>query len=193
MPASEPSLTVGIEEEYLLVDVRTRALATEAPLGLVAECERMLGPQVSPEFLRSQIEVGTRPCRTIAEARADLQRLRSGVVSCAAQFGLAPPEFRPVRLCNSGRQCKGEQAHAATPDVREQANRVEPAQAGLAGDFHGRRMLVDEPLVEAKGLYIHLARDSRSGRRPAARTIKASHRWSYKPPARPATSARSIT
>jgi carboxylate-amine ligase len=55
MPSSEPSLTIGIEEEYHLVDVRTRALATEAPAAVIAECERALGPQVSPEFLRSQI------------------------------------------------------------------------------------------------------------------------------------------
>lgn len=90
MPPSEPALTIGIEEEYHLVDVRTRALATEAPPDFVAECERVLGPQVSPEFLRSQIEVGTRPCRTLGEARDDLKRLRAGIVSSAAHHGLAP-------------------------------------------------------------------------------------------------------
>ncbi len=90
MPPSEPSLTIGIEEENHLVDVRTRALATEAPPDFVAECERVLGPQVSPEFLRSQIEVGTRPCRTLGEARDDLRRLRAGIVSSAAHHGLAP-------------------------------------------------------------------------------------------------------
>lgn len=90
MPSNEPSLTVGIEEEYHLVDVHTRALVTEVPPGFLAECERVLGPQVSPEFLRSQVEVGTRPCRTIAEAGADLRRLRAGIVSSAARHGLAP-------------------------------------------------------------------------------------------------------
>jgi carboxylate-amine ligase len=90
MPPSEPSLTVGIEEEYHLVDVGTRALVTEAPVGFMAECEQALGPQVAPEFLRSQVEVGTRPCRTLAEARADLRRLRASVIACAGRHGLAP-------------------------------------------------------------------------------------------------------
>jgi len=90
MPATEPALTIGIEEEYHLVDVNTRALVAEAPPDFIAECEQVLGPQVSPEFLRSQIEIGTRPCRTLGEARADLQRLRAGIVASAARHGLAP-------------------------------------------------------------------------------------------------------
>ncbi len=90
MSSTDPTLTIGIEEEYHLVDVRTRALVTEAPAGFIAACEQALGPQVSPEFLRSQIEVGTRPCATIADARADLQRLRKVIVDSAAQFGVAP-------------------------------------------------------------------------------------------------------
>jgi glutamate---cysteine ligase / carboxylate-amine ligase len=90
MPPSEPALTIGIEEEYHLVDVASRALVAEAPADFIAECERELGPQVSPEFLRSQIEIGTRPCRDLAEARAELQRLRAGIVASAARHGLAP-------------------------------------------------------------------------------------------------------
>jgi glutamate---cysteine ligase / carboxylate-amine ligase len=90
MPPSEPALTIGIEEEYHLVDVATRALVAEAPADFIAECERELGPHVSPEFLRSQIEIGTRPCRDLAEARAELQRLRAGIVASAARHGLAP-------------------------------------------------------------------------------------------------------
>jgi glutamate---cysteine ligase / carboxylate-amine ligase len=90
MPPSEPALTIGIEEEYHLVDVGTRALVVDAPPDFIAECERELGPHVSPEFLRSQIEIGTRPCRDLAEARAELQRLRAGIVASAARHGLAP-------------------------------------------------------------------------------------------------------
>jgi len=56
----------------------------------MAECEERLAGQVAPEFLRAQIEVGTRPCRTVAEARADLARLRATVAEVAAKHGLAP-------------------------------------------------------------------------------------------------------
>jgi carboxylate-amine ligase len=87
---AEPRFTVGIEEEYLLVDCATRDLCTDPPGEMLAECERRLEGQVSPEFLRSQIEVGTRVCRTMQEAREDLARLRATVVEVAGQHGLAP-------------------------------------------------------------------------------------------------------
>lgn len=92
---NEPSFTVGIEEEYLLVDRQTGALATDPPADMLAECERRLAAQgqagqVTPEFLRAQIEVQTRVCRTVAEARDDLARLRRTVADVAGQYGLAP-------------------------------------------------------------------------------------------------------
>src|SRR5262249_1765711 len=60
MSLAEPAFTFGIEEEYHLVDRASRDLAA-APQALMSACEAELGAQVSPEFLRSQIEVGTRP------------------------------------------------------------------------------------------------------------------------------------
>jgi carboxylate-amine ligase len=89
MALKEPSFTIGIEEEYHLVDVDTRDLVA-APPGLISDCEKALGDQVRPEFLRSQIEVGTRVCRSLAEARAELARLRRTVARLAAAYGLAP-------------------------------------------------------------------------------------------------------
>lgn len=86
----EPSFTVGIEEEYLLVDRETRDLANDPPATMLKECEYLCQGQVSPELLRSQIEVGTRPCSTLEEARWDLARLRRVVVQVAERHGLAP-------------------------------------------------------------------------------------------------------
>ena len=90
MPHDEPSFTLGIEEEYLLVDQRSRDLATDPPPGLIRECEDRLSGRVTTEFLRSQIEVGTRVCASIAEARADLVELRATVAEVAGEHGLAP-------------------------------------------------------------------------------------------------------
>ena len=84
----EPSFTIGIEEEYLLVDARTRDLIREAPPAMLAECEALLEGQVTPEFLQCQIEVGTRVCATVAEARSDLARLRGTVATVARSHGL---------------------------------------------------------------------------------------------------------
>ncbi len=86
---AEPSFTMGIEEEYLLVDRKTLALA-EAPQALMDQCKAALGDQVSPEFLRCQVEVGTKVCKDIGEARADLKHLRTTVAEIADAHGLAP-------------------------------------------------------------------------------------------------------
>jgi len=90
-PMSEPlpDYTLGIEEEYLLVDTETCALA-DVPDALMHDCTQALGDKVSPEFLACQIEVGTGVCANIAEARADLGHLRRTIADCAAQYGLAP-------------------------------------------------------------------------------------------------------
>lgn len=84
-----PSFSLGIEEEYLLVDSRTLEL-TAAPDALMTACANRLKEQVSPEFLQCQIEVGTGICATVADARADLGNLRRTVAQEAAEFGLAP-------------------------------------------------------------------------------------------------------
>src|SRR5207253_8597268 len=87
---SGPEFTIGIEEEYFLVDRATRDVVSDPPPEMLAECEALLAGQVSPEFLRSQIEVGTRVCATLDEARADLRRLRTTVAGAGARYGLAP-------------------------------------------------------------------------------------------------------
>ena len=86
----EPEFTLGIEEEYFLVDRATRDVVGDPPDGMLAECEALLGAQVSPEFLRSQIEIGTRVCASLDEARTDLRRLRETIAAVASGHGLAP-------------------------------------------------------------------------------------------------------
>jgi len=85
----EPSFSFGIEEEYHLVDLATMNLA-EAPKVLMRELEAQFGSQVSPEFLKSQIEIGTKPAKDFAKARIDLVSLRHGIAKAAAAHGLAP-------------------------------------------------------------------------------------------------------
>jgi carboxylate-amine ligase len=86
---TDAAFTLGIEEEYLLVDRETGALR-EAPEGLMEACAAELEGQVSPEFLQCQIEIGTRVCRDITAARDDLRRLRATVSAHAAVHGLSP-------------------------------------------------------------------------------------------------------
>ncbi len=76
---SEPSFTIGIEEEYMIVDAETRDLIHKAPRSLMPECKRRLQKQVTPEFLQCQIEVGTPVCKTIQQAKSHLVELRGTV------------------------------------------------------------------------------------------------------------------
>lgn len=87
---AEPEFTIGIEEEYFLVDRTTRDVVGDPPEAMLTELEELLGGQVSPEFLRSQIEVGTRVCAGLDEARAELCRLRGTIASAAGRHGMAP-------------------------------------------------------------------------------------------------------
>jgi carboxylate-amine ligase len=86
----KPEFTLGVEEEYLLVDKETRGLVIDPPKTLLSECEDDLGEQVTTELLRSQIEVGTKVCRNIAEVREDLGKLRRTIIDVAGRHGLAP-------------------------------------------------------------------------------------------------------
>lgn len=84
-----PSFTLGIEEEYLLVDADALTIA-EVPDGLIESLQAELNGQVSPEYLQCQVEIGTGVCANIAEARDDLKRLRSAVARRAAEHNLTP-------------------------------------------------------------------------------------------------------
>ncbi|MFC2967145.1 carboxylate-amine ligase [Acidimangrovimonas pyrenivorans] len=86
---NEPGFTIGIEEEYLLVDADSLDLAV-APATMMEACRADLEGQVSPEYLQCQVEVGTRVCSDLPMARQDLRRLRATISRRAAEHGLAP-------------------------------------------------------------------------------------------------------
>lgn len=86
----KPSFSIGIEEEYLLVNMETRGLATDPPQELFEACAKKLGDLVAHEFMRSQIEVNTRVAKSVPEATAMLTELRQTVIDIAANYDLAP-------------------------------------------------------------------------------------------------------
>ena len=90
MTRNKPQFTIGVEEEYLLVDKETRALVVDPPKSLLAECEELLGGQVTTELLQSQIEVGTKVCQNVQEAREDLAKLRKSIIEVTDRHGIAP-------------------------------------------------------------------------------------------------------
>jgi carboxylate-amine ligase len=84
-----PAFTVGIEEEYLVVDRETRDLIKDPPPEMWELLREVLGPQVAPEFLKAQIEVGTKVCAKLSEAREDLATLRRDLSGVVSRYGAA--------------------------------------------------------------------------------------------------------
>jgi carboxylate-amine ligase len=80
--------TLGIEEEFQIVDPKTRELRSHVS-EFLEEGKMILGEQIKPEMIQSMIEVGTGICKNIQEARADITRLRSIISSLAGKTGLA--------------------------------------------------------------------------------------------------------
>ena len=83
-------ITLGIEEEFFLVDPETRDLVADPDPAIYDACERNRGPhKVVTEFLRSQIETNTRVCASVAEVREALVETRRLVIEAASQHGAA--------------------------------------------------------------------------------------------------------
>ena len=68
-------LTIGVEEEYQLIDPKTREL-TSYVTELLEEGSLVSENDVKPELLQSQIEIGSNVCRTVQDLELDLSRLR---------------------------------------------------------------------------------------------------------------------
>jgi len=79
--------TLGIEEEFQIVDPKTRELRSHVS-EFLDEGKMLLGEQIKPEMIQSMIEVGTGICKDIHEARADISRLRGIISSLARKKGL---------------------------------------------------------------------------------------------------------
>ena len=126
MTLDAPSFTVGIEEEYLLVDRASRDLAASPPPEMLAECERRLQGRVAPEFLQTQIEVGTGVCETMDQARAELSFLRRTVADVADEYGLAPiaASTHPFGRWREQVQTDKDRYHALDQDMQVTARRL---------------------------------------------------------------------
>ena len=79
--------TLGIEEEFQLVDPDTRELRSHVS-EILDDGKMLLGEQVKPEMVRSMIEVGTGVCADVQEARADIIKRREALSSLVRKQGL---------------------------------------------------------------------------------------------------------
>jgi carboxylate-amine ligase len=112
--------TVGIEEEYFLVDAATKMVTAERPEAFFAAAKAAIGPQLRGELLQSQIEVATEPHHDMATARTELRHLRSTVAMVAAEHGLAilAAGTHPTALWESALQSPADRYDAVMHDLQ---------------------------------------------------------------------------
>lgn len=126
MTRNEPQFTIGVEEEYLLVDKETRGLVVDPPASLLSECEEILGGQVTNELLQSQIEVGTKVCQNVQEAREDLARLRKSIIEVTGRHGIAPiaSSTHPFSQWSEQKHTRKDRYDSLTAEMQAAARRL---------------------------------------------------------------------
>ena len=122
----EIPFTIGIEEEYLVVDRESRDLIHEAPPEMIEACRERLGEQVTTELMQCQIEVGTVICKTVQEARADLARLRRTVSEAVREHGfeIIAASTHPFAQAREIRRTRKERYDALAVQLQEVARRL---------------------------------------------------------------------
>src|SRR6202142_4429887 len=83
-----PTFTLGIEEEYQTIDPVTRDLKSHIATEMLEQGKLRLEERVKAEMHQSVIEVGTRICANIEEAREDIYDLRRNMIHLAEENGL---------------------------------------------------------------------------------------------------------
>jgi len=82
-PASKDfAFTLGVEEEYQIVDPTTRELNSYVSQ-ILDGGKLLLREQLKPELMQSVVEVGTCVCRTADQAGAEIRRLRGAIAALA--------------------------------------------------------------------------------------------------------------
>ncbi len=84
-----PAFTIGIEEEYLVVDRETRDLIKSPPSAMWKAINEVIGSAATHEFLKAQIEIRTDVCSKVSEAREQVAGLRRDLNGIVAEYGAA--------------------------------------------------------------------------------------------------------
>lgn len=80
--------TLGVEEEYMLLDGETLDLVQHVETVLAATAGHELEARVAPELMQSVLEIATPVCRSPAEVEGELRKLRGYVTGLAAEQGM---------------------------------------------------------------------------------------------------------
>jgi carboxylate-amine ligase len=122
----DDQLTLGVEEEYLLVCPETRKAVRNPPKSFMQSCEREIGPRVTPEFLRCQVEIATGICKTVYDAREEIANLRGTINRIAEEHDmrLMAASTHPFTPWKEQRPTEGERYEQLSTDMKGAIHRM---------------------------------------------------------------------
>jgi carboxylate-amine ligase len=139
-----PSLTIGIEEEYQIIDPQTRELRSYIS-EILEEGRLLLLEQVKPELHQAMVEVGSNVCQTPAELKIELTRLRRAIIELAGKRGLkiAAAGTHPFSSWMEQEITPQERYHGVKQDMQELAQRLLIFGTHVHIGIEDRQFLID--------------------------------------------------
>ena len=87
-PYLKPTFSLGVEEEYMIIDPNTRELKSHLEFGILEKAQVKLHSNVKPEMHGSMLEIGSEVCNNSAILKDDLRRIRKIVIDLVEENGL---------------------------------------------------------------------------------------------------------
>ena len=122
MSAKKHTFTLGIEEEFAIIDPDTRELRSHIQ-EILEYGKVILKEQIKPEMHQSVVELGTKICQSIVDARAHVIELRSRLAELAGRSGLkiASVGTHPFSHWRDQLITQGERYHEIVKDMQQLA------------------------------------------------------------------------
>jgi carboxylate-amine ligase len=161
MSVPTPPLTLGVEEEYQLIDPESRDLYAYITELLSQDKEAANSLDLKPEFMQSQVEVGSRVCQNINEVRSEIVRLRRAVIEMAERNGVAivAASTHPFASWQKQSISEGERYRELLDDMQGVARRLlifgMHVHVGFGSDPEARNLMI-EIMNQARYFIPHL-------------------------------------
>ena len=139
-----PPLTLGIEEEYQIIQPDSRELRSYIQ-EFLEQGRLVLQDQIKGEFLQSQVEVGSHICRNIQEIRAEVVRLRRSICKLAANNGVqvAAASTHPFSTWETQDVNLGERYTRLATDMADLARRMLIFGMHIHVGIEDKEMMID--------------------------------------------------
>ncbi|MCL4262142.1 MAG: carboxylate-amine ligase [Anaerolineae bacterium] len=161
MAVTTPPLTLGVEEEYQIIDPQTRNLQAYISEFLSQDQERPYKLDLKPELMQSQVEVGSHVCRNVKEVRQELVRLRREVIRMADENGLkiAAASTHPFARWEEQAITEGVRYRELMDDMQGVARQLlifgMHVHVGFGGDLESKNLMI-EMMNQARYFIPHL-------------------------------------